>query len=215
MDPRSRDEEHERFSESLQRYSSDVLCRMTLLLLATAGWLMLWLSAQTIRANGIWAISLVKSAALGVSLVAAILDYRAGTRWNNLRQQASALAVAMEPIAQEPFPVRSLRNPFTTLGFGRYVHELAVLFWSLSFFSKTVNWSRPIPHGRHAGINSRISSHPGRDSFPAPRVQPPLLELCYGVAAIYVEGIHDGSTLKSSSSGTHRSERLWNAQARA
>jgi hypothetical protein len=101
------------------------------LLLGTTGSIITALTSQVLRQSPA-RIELLKGGALLVSLALLVMDLRASTYWQHMRDRANTLALALGYYA---FPIASRWNPLTTSGAGFYLHATVVAFWLSSLFT--------------------------------------------------------------------------------
>jgi hypothetical protein len=99
------------------------------LLLGTTGSIVTALSSNLVRVSAERA-DFLKAGGLLVTLALMVMEWRATSHWQDLRDRANELAAALR---FRPFPVSSRWSPFTTSGVGLYLHATVALAWVASF----------------------------------------------------------------------------------
>lgn len=99
------------------------------LLLGTTGSIVTALSSNALRMSAERA-ALLKASGLLVTLALMVMEFRATSHWQDLRDRANELAAALR---FRPFPVTSRWDPLTTSGVGFYLHATVALAWVASF----------------------------------------------------------------------------------
>jgi hypothetical protein len=98
------------------------------LLLGTTGSIVTALSSNLVRVSAERA-TFLKAGGLLVTLALMVMECRATSHWQDLRDRANELAASLR---FRPFPVTSRWNPFTTSGVGLYLHATVALAWVAS-----------------------------------------------------------------------------------
>lgn len=98
------------------------------LLLGTTGGIVTALSSQAVRLSPVHA-ELLQCGGVLVSLALAVMEFRASTHWQGLRDRGNQLALALR---FRTFPVSSRWSPWTTSGAGFYLHALVAALWLAS-----------------------------------------------------------------------------------
>ena len=109
------------------------------LLLGTTGSIVTALSTQLLRLGPERAASL-KAGGLVVTLALMVMEFRATSHWQSLRDRGNELA---QSLRFRPFAVTSRWNPLTTSGAGFYLHAIVALGWIASLQLSSVQPPTP------------------------------------------------------------------------
>lgn len=99
------------------------------LLLGTTGSIVTALASNAVRSSAERA-DFLKAGGLVVTLALMVMEFRASSHWQSLRDRGNELATALR---FRRFPVSSRWNPLTTSGVGFYLHAVVAMAWIASF----------------------------------------------------------------------------------
>lgn len=120
-------EEYKCVSATMRQYATLRFYQLALLL-GTTGSIVTALTSELVRQNPL-RVELLKAGALLVTLALLVMDQRASTYWQHMRDRANTLA---QGLGYYVFPVASRWSPLTTSGVSFYLHAGVVALWLAS-----------------------------------------------------------------------------------
>lgn len=136
FDPSTQVAEYKCVCDFMRQYATLRFYQLALLL-GTTGSIVTALSYGLMRGDGsVGAVflaertALLKAGGLLVTLALMVMEFRASSHWQSLRDRGNELAASLR---FRPFPVASRWSPLTTTGVGFYLHAVVALGWIASF----------------------------------------------------------------------------------